>query len=104
MCKTRAQYTDCYTRLANNHQLNLERVNTLILDEADRMLDLGFKAELDQVFERIPTLKQTLLFSATFDDEIYKFSKSHLSNPEAITVDEKNQTADNVEQTVYNWI
>jgi len=87
--------------LANNHQLNLERVNTLILDEADRMLDLGFKAELDQVFERIPTLKQTLLFSATFDDEIYKFSKSHLSNPEAITVDEKNQTADNVEQTVY---
>jgi len=87
--------------LVNNHQLNLQRVNTLTLDEADRMLDLGFKAELDQIFERIPASRQTLLFSATFDDEIYKFSKSHLKSAETITVDEKNETAEKIEQIVY---
>lgn len=86
--------------LSNNH-LTLQSLSVLTLDEADRMLDLGFKAELDQIFEYLPTKRQTLLFSATFDDAIYKFSKSLLHNAQTVTVDEKNETAENVEQIVY---
>ncbi|NQY89986.1 MAG: DEAD/DEAH box helicase [Colwellia sp.] len=86
--------------LSNNH-LSLQDITVLTLDEADRMLDLGFKAELDQIFECLPTKRQTLLFSATFDDAIYKFSKSLLHNAKTVTVDEKNELAENVEQIVY---
>lgn len=86
--------------LSNNH-ISLQTIKILTLDEADRMLDLGFKAELDQIIESIPSERQTLLFSATFDDAIYKFSKTLLNDAEIITVDEKNETAENVEQIVY---
>jgi superfamily II DNA/RNA helicase len=86
--------------LFNNH-LSLQNLTVLTLDEADRMLDLGFKAELDRIFECIPTERQTLLFSATFDDAIYKFCNTLLNNAKIITVDEKNETAENVEQIVY---
>jgi len=87
--------------LLTNKHLSLQDLSVLVLDEADRMLDLGFKAELDQIFECIPTKRQTLLFSATFDDAIYKFSNSVLQNAKIVTVDEKNETAENVEQIVY---
>jgi len=86
--------------LSNNH-LSLNKLTVLTLDEADRMLDLGFKAELEQIFKCIPVERQTLLFSATFDDSIYKFCNSILKDPEIVTIDEKNETADNVEQIVY---
>ena len=86
--------------LANGH-LSLQRLSVLVLDEADRMLDLGFKAEIDQVLSIIPKKRQTLLFSATFDDAIYKFSNTLLNNAKTITIDEKNETADNVEQIIY---
>ncbi len=87
--------------LFSNEHLSLQNVTVLTLDEADRMLDLGFKAELDQIIECIPTKRQTLLFSATFDDAIYKFSKSLQHNAKMVTVDEKNELAENVEQIVY---
>ena len=87
--------------LLSNDYLNLENLTILTLDEADRMVDLGFKAELDEIFKYLPVKRQTLLFSATFDDAIYKFCDSLLNDAKIITVDEKNETAANVEQIVY---
>jgi len=86
--------------LSRNH-ISLKNISVLTLDEADRMLDLGFKVELDQIFACLPTKLQTLLFSATFDDAIYKFSKLILNNAKIVTVDDKNELAENVEQIVY---
>jgi len=54
-----------------NEHLSLQNVSTLVFDEADRMLDLGFKAEIDQIMQQVPKNRQTLLFSATFDDSLY---------------------------------
>ncbi len=65
------------------------------------MLDLGFRAEIEQIMQQIPQKRQTLLFSATLDDSIYKLSKTLLNNPKVITIDEKNEVATNVEQLVY---
>lgn len=87
--------------LLSNEHLDLRKLTILTLDEADRMLDLGFRAELDEIFKYIPIKRQTLLFSATFDDVIYKFSNSLLSNAKIVTIDEKNETAENVEQIIY---
>ena len=87
--------------LLSHDHLNLQKLEVLTLDEADRMLDLGFRAELDEIFKYIPTTRQTLLFSATFDDAIYKFSNSLLNNAKIVTIDEKNETAENVEQIIY---
>lgn len=86
--------------LSNNH-LSLRYLSVLVLDEADRMLDLGFKAEIDRIMEQVPSKRQTLLFSATFDDSMHKFSKSLLSTPQVITIDDKTEVADSVEQLVY---
>jgi len=87
--------------LSSNDHLNLNNISMLVFDEADRMLDLGFKAEIDQIMQQIPQERQTLLFSATFDDSIYKLSKTLLSNPQVITIDDSNEVATNVEQLIY---
>jgi len=87
--------------LLSNDHLHLQNISMLVFDEADRMLDLGFKAEIDQIMQQIPQVRQTLLFSATFDDSIYKLSKTLLSNPQVITIDDKNEVATNVEQLIY---
>jgi len=65
------------------------------------MLDLGFKAEIDRIMQQVPKNRQTLLFSATFDDSIYKLSKTLLNDPKVITIDDKTEVADSVEQLVY---
>ena len=86
--------------LINSH-VNLKFVQTLVLDEADRILDLGFKSEIEKIFEFLPTKHQTLLFSATFDDAIFKLSKSLLNKPKVISVDDSSTVATGIEQTVY---
>jgi superfamily II DNA/RNA helicase len=86
--------------LFNNH-LSLDELSVLVFDEADRILDLGFKTEIDRIMQQVPAKRQTLLFSATFDDSLYKLSKRLLKDPQVITIDEKTEVADSVEQLVY---
>mgnify|MGYP000064800840 CR=1 FL=1 len=84
-----------------NDYLTLNNISILVFDEADRMLDLGFKDEIDRILWNIPNNRQTLLFSATFDDSMYKFSKSLLVDPKVIKIDDKVEVAESVEQLVY---
>ncbi|MDO6447547.1 DEAD/DEAH box helicase [Colwellia sp. 1_MG-2023] len=81
--------------------LALTELECIVFDEADRMLDLGFKDEIDRILNRLPITRQTLLFSATFDDAIYKLSKHLLNDPVRIEIGERNQAAAKVEQVVY---
>ena len=81
--------------------VSLEQLEILVFDEADRMLDMGFKDEIDNIIKRVPTKRQTLLFSATFDPSIFKLSKTLLQDPELIEVSQRNTAADQIEQVVY---
>ncbi len=87
--------------LLQSEHLTLDNIQTLVFDEADRMLDMGFKDEINRITQRIPQGKQTLLFSATFADEIYQMSKSILVDPKIVEIDDKNKVAEDVEQIVY---
>jgi ATP-dependent RNA helicase RhlE len=84
-----------------NGSLALTELEFLVFDEADRMLDMGFKDEIDRILNRVPLKRQTLLFSATFDDAIFKLSKNLLTDPELIEVSERNAAAAKVEQILY---
>lgn len=84
-----------------NGSIDLCNLQFLVLDEADRMLDMGFKDEINRILNRLPAKRQTLLFSATFDDNIFKLSKTLLENPKLIEVGKRNTTAADVEEIVY---
>ncbi|MCX8565298.1 MAG: Superfamily II DNA and RNA helicase [Glomeribacter sp. 1016415] len=81
--------------------VQLDQVQILVLDEADRMLDMGFLPDLQRISNLLPRERQTLLFSATFSNEIKKLAASYLQNPITIEVAQRNSTATNVRQIVY---
>lgn len=88
-------------RLLDLHRQNAVRfaqLQTLVLDEADRMLDLGFSRELNAVFAALPKRRQTLLFSATFSDAIRTLAGGLLDNPVSIEVSPRNTAAQSVRQ------
>ena len=87
--------------LINRRALRLGNVKWLVLDEADEMLNMGFKDELDKVLEATPETKQTLLFSATFPREVEAIARNYMDNPVEITSGEKNQGSDNVTHEYY---
>ena len=73
-------------------EIRESKVQTLVLDEADRMLDLGFSNELNAVFAALPKRRQTLLFSATFSDEIRALAGKLLNNPLSIDISPRTRT------------
>ena len=73
--------------------LNLEAINTWVLDEADRMLDMGFAEDIAQVATYCPAQRQTLLFSATYPDGVMKLANRYLRNPQQITLTERHATS-----------
>jgi len=81
--------------------VNLGQVGMLVLDEADRMLDMGFLPDLDRIVRLLPTPRQGLLFSATFSPEIRKLARTFLTLPVEISVAANNTTAENVSQIAY---
>ncbi len=86
--------------LFRQNAVKFKQVQTLVLDEADRMLDLGFAHELDTLFAALPKKRQTLLFSATFSDEIRSLAKGRLRDPLSIEVAPRNSTVKAIKQWV----
>jgi superfamily II DNA/RNA helicase len=92
-------------RLLDHIQLKncqLGQVEYVVLDEADRMLDIGFLPDLQRILSYLPKSRQTLLFSATFSPEIKKLAQSYLQDPVLVEVARPNATATNVEQRFYS--
>ena len=80
----------------------LHQVEYVVLDEADRMLDIGFLPDLQRILSYLPKQRQTLLFSATFSPEIRRLAGSYLQDPLTVEVARPNATATNVEQRFYS--
>ncbi len=80
----------------------LHQVEYVVLDEADRMLDIGFLPDLQRILSYLPKQRQTLLFSATFSPEIRRLAQSYLQNPETVEVAQRNATASTVEQHFFS--
>ncbi len=89
--------------LLNRGRLKIDQINTLILDEADEMLTMGFKDELDAILAKTPQDKQTLLFSATMSKEVERISKNYMHNTEKISVAAENKGAETVEH-IYHMV
>ena len=91
-------------RLLDLHQqnaINFSQINTLVLDEADRMLDMGFINDIKRILVKLPKNRQNLLFSATFSDEIRKLAKELLVKPVEIDVAPRNAAAVQVSQLIH---
>jgi ATP-dependent RNA helicase RhlE len=87
--------------LAGQGSVDLSRVEILVLDEADRMLDMGFVHDVKKVLARLPAKRQNLLFSATFSNDITSLAGKLLHNPERIEVTPPNTTVERIEQRVF---
>ncbi len=87
--------------LENQGALSLKRVEILVLDEADRMLDMGFLRDIKKIMSLMPSKRQNLLFSATFSREIKELAANILRNPVLVEATPENSTAEKVSQKVY---
>src|SRR6478736_4807039 len=97
LISTPGRFTELYLR----NEIPTKQIKTLVVDEADRMMDMGFMHQLRKIFEVIPSKKQNLLFSATFSDRIEKLSQEFLEFPVRVEVTPQATAAKQVEQEVY---
>ncbi|MBS0320951.1 MAG: DEAD/DEAH box helicase [Proteobacteria bacterium] len=91
-------------RLLDHHaqrNVDLSGIETLVLDEADRMLDMGFIPDVRRIVAAVPRDRQTLLFSATFSDDIRALAQTFLRNPRTVEVAPRNSTVQRIEQCVH---
>ena len=82
--------------LIKRKEINLTKINTVVMDEADEMLNMGFKKDIDTILQKTPNNKQTLLFSATMPQDVLKISKSYMKKPHIIEVAKRNEGAKNI--------
>ena len=87
--------------LISSNAVSLSQVEILVLDEADKMLNLGFKDEMTQIFNFLPKKRQNLLFSATFSDQIDTINQKVLNDPKIIRIKELKKNIDNIVQSAY---
>ncbi len=88
--------------LMNQRVVSLQHINMFVLDEADRMLDMGFVHDVKRVIAKLPVKKQTLFFSATMPPEIESLATSILNDPATVEVTPVSSTAEKIEQAVYH--
>jgi ATP-dependent RNA helicase RhlE len=81
--------------------INLSQIEMFVVDEADRMLDMGFWPSINEIIERLPEQRQTLFFSATMSRDIEKLARSTMQQPEIIDAGERGRAAETVDQFVY---
>jgi ATP-dependent RNA helicase DeaD len=87
--------------LIKRKKADITNVQTVVLDEADEMLNMGFRYDLNDILESVPKERRTLLFSATMPKEVAAISKNYMSNPQEITIGKKNAGAENVKHLYY---
>lgn len=87
--------------LMNQRYVHLDHIKMLVLDEADRMLDMGFVHDVKKIIAKVPAKRQTLFFSATMPNEIQNLANSILTNPEKVEVTPQSSTADTIQQELY---
>jgi ATP-dependent RNA helicase RhlE len=87
--------------LIASNATSIKEVQLLVLDEADKMLNLGFKEEMSSIFDFLPKKRQTLLFSATLSNDLNNFQEQLLHEPQVIKIEEETAQLDLIEQTAY---
>ena len=87
--------------LINRRKVNISKISTVVLDEADEMLNMGFKEDIDSILEVTPEEKSVWLFSATMPKEVARIAKNYMTDPFEITVGGKNETNKNIEHHYY---
>lgn len=87
--------------LMNVNAVHISNIDTVVFDEADKMLNMGFKKEMDQIIAKLPVIRQNLLFSATLSKDIQQIQKLLLRSPEVIKIDEDKDPIELIQQVAY---